>query len=354
MLRMILGHVLTSVTSVARLDRARVFEQPSRRSDPKGVRVFLYDADNDDRQLELDDIEVDKLVEHQLLWIDVSDLDAVERATERLGLTAGSVARITGASKRPELLFHDSYFHVVVVLARRTPLGYEPAALDCIVGENWILTVHHEPTEVLARFDERIRGDSPLGLLDAPALLATFLHEHVASYLRESEPFEIELDSLDLQVMTGRTDDDAVFKELVGLRRRLGRLRRLLAPHRELYGLLARPDFEMLSGSDSMEAFASLAERTEQALQQLETTREMIVSSFEIYTTWTAHGTNRVMKLLTVSSVALLPPTLVASIMGMNSLPHAFTVPQAFFLTVIAMLCLLVTVVTLARRRGWL
>jgi magnesium transporter len=354
MLRMILGHVLTSVTSVARLDRAGVFEQASRGIDPVGVRVFLYDAKNDDRQLELDEIDVDKLGEQQLLWIDVTDLESTAEATERLGLTADSVARITGAAKRPELLFHDSYFHVVVILAQRTPLGYEAAALDCIVGANWILTVHDAPTEVLERFDERIRGDSSLGRLDAPALLATFLHEQVASYMRESEPFEVELDRLDLEVMTGRTDDEAVFKELVGLRRRLGRLRRLLAPHRELYGLLARPDFEMLSGSDSMEAFASLAERTEQALQQLETTREMIVSSFEIYTTWTAHGTNRVMKLLTVSSVALLPPTLVASIMGMNSLPHVFTVPTAFFCTMIAMICLLLTVLTLARRRGWL
>jgi Mg2+ and Co2+ transporter CorA len=222
------------------------------------------------------------------------------------------------------------------------------------VGQNWILTVHHAPTDVLERFDERIRGDSTLGRLDAPALLATFLHEHVASYLRESEPFEVELDGLDLQVMTGRSDDDAVFRQLVALRRRLARLRRLLAPHRELFGLLARPDFEMLSGSDSMEAFALLSERTDQALERLETTREMIVSSFEIYTTWTAHGTNKVMKLLTVASVTMLPATLLASTMGMNSLPHGLTTPNAFVITMLAMACLLVAVLIVARKRGWL
>jgi len=352
MLRAILGHV---TTSVARLDRAAALEQASGSDrEPKGVRVFLYDAESDDRQLGVDEIDVDSLGEHQLLWIDVSRLDSVERATERLGLTPGSAARVVAAPARPELFFHDSYFHLVVLLAQPTPLGYESVALDCIVGENWILTVHHGPTKVFERFDERIRGDSPLGRLDAAGLLATFLHEHVASYLREIEPFEVELDSLDLQVMTGRVDDEAVFKQLVGLRRRLGRLRRLLAPHREVYGLLARPDFELLSGSDSMEAFASLAQRTEQALHQLETTREMIVSSFEIYTTWTAHETNKVMKLLTVSSVALLPPTLLAAIMGMNSLPHALAVPNAFLFTTIAMAGLLVTVLSLARYRGWL
>jgi magnesium transporter len=352
MLRTILSQVTTSVTG---LDRGGVVQQVNGRGrDPKDVRVFLYDAKNDDRPLGLDEIDLDKLDEHQLLWIDVPDLNSIERVTERLGLLPDSVARITGAPKRPELFFHTSYFHVVVILAKRTSLGYKAVALHSVVGENWILTVHQTPTDVLDRFDERIRGDSPLGCLDAPALLATFLHEHLASYVRESEPFEIELDSLDLQVMNGRADDEAVFKQLVELRRRLAWLRRLLAPHREVYGLLARPDFEVLSGSDSMEAFASLAERTEHAFQQLETTREMIASSFEIYTTWTAHRTNRVMKLLTVCSVALLPPTLLASIMGMNSLPHVLTVPNAFLITMISIACLLLTALSLARLRGWL
>jgi magnesium transporter len=351
MLRTILAHMTTSVAS----DRGAVLEEASSgHRDPEGVRAFLYDAENDDRQLGLDEIAVDKIDEHQLLWIDVSRLDSVSRATERLGLTSATLAQIAGALTRPTLFFDDSYFHLVVIVAPETPLGYEPVALHCIVGENWILTVHRGRTDVVERFDERIRGDSPLGRLDAPALLATFLLEHVASYLRKSEPFEVELDSLDLQVMTGRMDDEIVFKQLVGLRRRLGRLRRLLAPHRELYGLLARPDFEVLSGSDSMETFASLTERTEQALQQLETTREMIVSSFEIYTTWTAHGTNKVIKLLTVSSVALLPPTLLASIMGMNSLPPGLTAPVAFLITTIAMAGLVVTVLSFARLRGWL
>jgi Mg2+ and Co2+ transporter CorA len=322
--------------------------------DPNKLRVFLYDAKDDDGQIGLDDIDVDSLGQHQLLWVDVSDLDSLEQATKRLGVGRSTVARIAAETRRPEVVFHPSYFHVVVILAEVTPLGYEPLALDCIVGQNWILTVHDTPTDVLERFGERIRGDSALGRLDAPALLATFLHEHVASYLRESEPFEAELDQLDLQVMTGGADDEHVFKRLVALRRRLARLRRLLAPHRELYALLARPDFEMLSGSDSMEAFALLSERTEQALQQLETTREMIVSSFEIYTTWTAHGTNRVMKLLTVSSVALLPPTLLASVMGMNSIPNLFTQSGAFVVTTIAMACLVLIVLVLARRSDWL
>jgi magnesium transporter len=289
-----------------------------------------------------------------LLWIDVSDLAQVERATAGLGLTPGTRATIAHAAARADVLFHTAYFHVSVVVAPRTQGGYEPAPLHCIAGTNWIVTVHDSPLEFLERFNARIRGDSGLGRLDAAGLVAVFLHEHIASYLREIEPFELELERLDMQVLSGRADDVEVLRQLVVLRRRLARLRRLLAPHRELYGRLARPDFELLSDSGAAEGFVSLAERGEHVVQALDTTREMIVSSFEIFTTWKAHETNKVMKVLTVASVTLLPPTLLASVMGMNSLPHVLVAAPAFVTTLGVMSALVATVLGAARWRGWL
>jgi Mg2+ and Co2+ transporter CorA len=322
--------------------------------DDNGVRAYLYDAEAEDRRIDLSELRADALGDQQLLWIDVSDLDQLESLSTSLGIAPESVAQMTRPVKRTELTFHTDYFHVGVVIPEPTGLGYVAASLDCVAGANWILTVHEQPVEFLERFDERIRGDSQLGRLDAPALLVTFLYEHVASFIREVEPIELELDRLDLEIMTGSVDDSAVFARLVNLRRRLSQLRRLFAPHREVFGLLARPDFEMQADSDSHDAFASLAERAEQALLTLETTREMIVSSFEIYTTWTAHETNKVMKLLTVSSVTLLPPTLLASVMGMNSLPAFLGTTTAFAISLTGMLVLGGTVLGWARRRGWI
>jgi Mg2+ and Co2+ transporter CorA len=322
--------------------------------DHEVTRAFLYDAEAEDRTIDLHEIRVHELHDRQLLWIDIRDLDHVEAVAVGLGLTPDTVTKMTRARNRPELFFHTDYFHVRVVVANSTAFGYEAASLDCAAGQNWILTVHDRPMDFLERFDERIRGDSQLGRLDAAGLVATFLHEHVAAYVRELEPFEAELDRLDLEVMTGRVDDQVVFRRLVDLRRRLSHLRRLYAAHREVYGLLARPDFEMLSDSDSADGFASLAARSEEAVQALETTRDMIVSSFDIYTTWTAHGTNKVMKLLTVVSVTLLPPTLLASIMGMNSLPSPLGTGFAFALTLTVMLVLGAIVLATARRRSWI
>jgi magnesium transporter len=321
---------------------------------PDGVRAFLYDADGEDGELALEAIDLDDVDESGLLWLDVSDREQAEHATRALGLEPGTGSSLAQAPARTDLAFHPRYVRISVVVARRTEHGYEPTSFHCLVGENWLATVHEVEIDFLERFSERIRGDSGLGQLDAPGLAAVFLHEHIASYLREVEPLELDLDQLDVLSISGRADGDQVLRRLVAVRRRLAQLRRLFAPHRELYGRLALPDFELLSESATPEAYASLSERSEQALQTLDTTREMILNSFDIYTTWTAHATNRVMRLLTVASVALLPATLIASVMGMNSLPTTLASPQAFSVTLGAMCAVSGTVVGAARLRGWL
>jgi magnesium transporter len=317
-------------------------------------KAFLYDAESKDGHVSLREITVDHLNKQQLLWIDISrDQDLATVATD-LALAAETVRALREPTPEPALFAHDTYVHIVVVAPATDTSPYAPQVLDCLVGRNWVLTVHPEAVEFLGRFDERIRGDSDLGKLDGHGLLAAILQEHVASYLVELRPIEADLDRLDLRSMTGRIGEEALLRDLVRVRLRLAKLRRMLEPHRELFALLARSEFAVLSGSQVASDFEALNALLERTLQSMETVREMIIGSFEIYTTWTAHGTNKVIKRLTVASVTLLPPTLLAGIMGMNSIPRLLTTPGAFWISTAAMAGLALTIVTLARLRQWI
>jgi magnesium transporter len=318
------------------------------------LTAFLYDAESKDGHVSLEDVPVDHLNEQQLLWIDISRDQDVAAIARNLALNAETVRAIRDPSPEPALFVHDDYVHVVVVAPAADTIPYAPEVLDCLVGPNWVLTVHSEAVEFLGRFDERIRGDSDLGKLDGHGFLAAVLQEHVASYLTEIRPIETDLDRLDLRSMTGRIGEEALLRDLVRVRLRLAKLRRMLEPHRELFALLARSEFAVLSGSQAAPDFEALNVLLERTLQSLESAREMIIGSFEIYTTWTAHGTNKVIKRLTVASVALLPPTLLAGVMGMNSLPRVLVTSTAFWVSTAAMACLALTVVTLARVREWI
>ena len=105
------------------------------------------------------------------------------------------------------------------------------------------------------------------------------------------------------------------------LRHEIGRLRRRLAPHRQVFATLAHPSFDVISGSSSAREFGILADRLEMAVHTVDSTREMVVGAFDVFMTQAAQRTNNVMRVLTIVSLTLLPATLIAGILGVNMLP---------------------------------
>jgi Mg2+ and Co2+ transporter CorA len=65
-------------------------------------------------------------------------------------------------------------------------------------------------------------------------------------------------------------------------------------------------------------AFQSLLIRFESTVQEARDAREAIVGSFDVLLARTGHRTNHIMKVLTVTSVILLPGALIAGVLGMN------------------------------------
>ena len=90
----------------------------------------------------------------QLLWIDVSHERDVTLAAAALELTAETLGMIRRSSDEPALFMHDGYAHIVVIAPGRDRQQHEPHVLHCVVGPNWVLTVHRQPIEFLDHFDE--------------------------------------------------------------------------------------------------------------------------------------------------------------------------------------------------------
>jgi magnesium transporter len=79
-----------------------------------------------------------------------------------------------------------------------------------------------------------------------------------------------------------------LLNDLVRLRHRIGRIRRTLAPQREVFAALARPSFEILAASDSAAHLRTLQDRLERAIGAVENARELLLGSFDLYMTQTA------------------------------------------------------------------
>ena len=185
------------------------------------------------------------------------------------------------------------------------------------MGENWVVTAHDRPLEVLEEFAERVSGSGDTGVLDGPAFLATLLEWVLGAYSAAFEDVEQRLEEFDVEAMRGNSADQDI-ERLIEMRKEVGVLRRALAAHRSALVALTHPELEALGNNASGERFQSLLQRFESTVQEARDAKESIVGSFEVLIARTGHRTNHIMKVLTLTSVIFLPGALLAGVMGMN------------------------------------
>ena len=175
-------------------------------------------------------------------------------------------------------------------------------------GRDWVVTVHDGPVAALGRLDGATEGETKLGALDAG--------------------------------------------DIVRLRRRIGHIRRALAPQRVAFAALGRPEMEL---NDTFgKPWPGLTERLDRTLDAVENLRELLLGTFDIQMGRAAKDANDVMKRLTLVSALFLPGLVLTGVMGMNFPLPFFDVADHFWIVVGAMTALALTILLMARWRGWL
>jgi magnesium transporter len=86
----------------------------------------------------------------------------------------------------------------------------------------------------------------------------------------------------------------------------------------------------------------------------VENARELLVGSLDIYLGRSAQRSNDVMKTLTIVSSIALPAVVLAGVMGMNFHLEFFDNAQNFYVVIVAMLLISITILLLARWRRWI
>jgi magnesium transporter len=301
---------------------------------------------------------VERLRRSSLLWIDVDRPDESEAraVADALELSENSRERLASSTDDgPFFGDFGSYIHITAYAPGSDGESPDLVKVECLVSERWVVTAHEQGICVLDDFRERVGGSGETGRLDGLQFLATLLEWVLHSYLDAFEEIESALGDFDTRAMEGRlgsTDDE--LRRLVEVRRRVGRLRAALVSHREMLLALTRPELGAIASSTSAERFAGLRGQLEEIVQAARDSRDSIVGSFEVLTTLTEHRTNETVKVLTLTSVLLLPGALIAGIMGMNFRLDFFDDAIYFWVVLGLMASLALTTLAAAKARRWI
>ena len=232
-----------------------------------------------------------------------------------------------------------------------TPPRLVRREIDLLAGKNIVLTVHDGHVEALTRFQDAMDGETLLGVLTAGDLVSALVDEVLVGYFLLVERIEREIDELDQRALYGRSGDD-ILAAIVGLRRRIGLVRRTLAPHRDAFSTLGLPQLgiEETIGKP----WPGLVDRLEAAMAAVEALRDGLLGTFDVHMGRVSQRANDVMRILTLLSAVLLPAVVLAGIMGMNFKLGFFDDTSNFWVVLGSMLIFAVTILVVARLRRWL
>ena len=292
-------------------------------------KAILFDHDRVEHLEGVED-RPRRLGRSQLLWVDVerSAEEDADRIAAEFVLDGDTRDCLAGSKGRAIFNDRGRYIHVTTYAPNEDEEG-RLIALECVVGERWVVTAHDVPIPVLEEFSERVSGSGDTGSLDGPGFLAALLEWVLGSYSAAFERIEQRLEKFDIEAMRGNGEADRDIERLVEMRVEVGNLRRALAAHRSALVSLTHPELEALGDHDSSRQFQSLLQRFEATVQEARDAREAIVGSFDVLVARDGHRTNEIMKVLTLTSVILLPGALIAGVMGMNFKVGLFDEPKA-------------------------
>lgn len=322
---------------------------------PKAFFGRCFTAAAEPYEFDLDELAALRSDDDALAWIDLRDPpdEVLADVWAACGLPSEAKAFVRDGTM-PEVGQLGAHFWVRCIVVDKDSEKHKltGAVLVCVAGRNRVVTLRRDALPFLDDMHHARHGRAAIGALSAESFVATLLDRQLASYFEAVSDYEMAIERIEVDLMGPHSRDS--LPELQRLRRWASRLRRMLAPHRNVFGVMSRPDFRPDEGKDADRHFVALDTRFERAMDMVEHARELVIGSFELFSSQTALRTNDAMRGLTfVTVVTGLLATLVGAL-GMNFQAKFFETNDAGFWMAVAGLVLFATgAFVLGRHRRW-
>jgi zinc transporter len=289
-----------------------------------------------------------------LLWVHLDRL--VEAARAWLHDESG-IAPVVGGSlladeTRPRVLADGDALIVFLRGVNLNP-GADPedmVSVRCHIDGNRIVTLRHARLMAINDLREAIdRGAGPKTPGDFLAGMADGLIDRMGPVISEIDEV---LDELEDEVQQMASPE--VRNRLRRARQSSIMLRRYLAPQRDAMSRLQAERFEWMSDLDRAK-LREITDRTTRYVEDLEAARERAAAVQEEFNYQVSERMNRTMYVLTVVAAILLPPSLIAGVLGINvgGMPGVDS-SAAFWIVVAVIVVLAVVEYVCLRKVRWI
>ena len=289
-------------------------------------------------------------------WLDIQDPSDAELGliAEELGLHPLAVEDARSRHERPKADAYDGYYFIAFsAIASRSPGAIDSDLFSMFAFTDVLVTVRHSEWPARAEVERRWRDGR---LPSIGMLLHALLDATVDGYFPIVDDYGERADVLEGLILQD-TNGEALrtsLSELFLLKRDLLRLRKLIAPEREVLQVLSRGDVGAF-GPEERRYFQDVYDHVVRVTDEIDTLRDLVSNVVDANLAAVSNRLNEVMKVLTSIATILFVLTVVTGFFGQNFVTIIPYDSVALFWGSIAFMVLASTgLIVYFRRKRWL
>lgn len=255
-------------------------------------------------------------------WLHIEGLNntsLIEEIAARFNLHPLTIEDILNVAQRPKIEEFDHYIFISLKMLNLDSAShtFSTEQLSLIVGKDFVLTFLEQKRPVFNSIYERFRAGPKQRLREKGSdyLLYRLIDAIVDQYFVVLESIGDQIENLEERIISSATPENA--HALYRLKHRILILRKAVWPMREIISHLLQTDSAFITSFTHLYV-RDLYDHVVQAIDTVETFRDMLASILDIYLSSLSNRMNEIMKVLTVIATIFIPITFVASVFGMN------------------------------------
>ena len=283
-----------------------------------------------------------------LNWYDINDpaSPGLDELAKRHGLHELEIEDCRHAPQRAKVTEHDDYlFCIAKRLRQDAGLGFED--LDLFLGRDYLITVHSGCQPIVDRARKRAAAENATRL---DRIFYLLFDEIVDEYLPALDQIAEQTSDIESDVL--ENPHPRMLRVIFDLKRKLITFRRNAGAMREVSNTLIRHEKGILA-NDLDPYMRDIYDHMVRTADLIESYRDLLTGSLDIYLSAVANRTNEVMKVLTIYGTVALPLIIITGFFGMN-LPLPFQHSLHGLASAVGLMVLSTVLVLLYfKRKGW-
>lgn len=251
-------------------------------------------------------------------WVDLSSSEESELAVLQSVFRFHPLAieDTRNQKQRPKVEEYDDHLFVILNPVAMVEGQPEFRELDVFLGRNYLVTVHAEPEPALEALERRTARRQNGQSLSASFLLYALVDTIVDTYFPVLDEIDEELSDLEDQIID-RPQREAL-ERLLGLKRSLIEVRRVVGPQRDMFNVLTRRDIELIDHELLQYHLRDVYDHLLRITDMVDTFRDLLTSLIDLYMSAVSNRLNEVINRLTRVTVVIGAFAVITGFYGMN------------------------------------